>query len=186
MNKDINIQGVVLKTPRLVLRAFEYSDLNDLYEYAKVDGVGEMAGWSHHTSIDFSREILAKFINGKITFAICIEGKVVGSIGIEKYNEDLLTEVNDLLGRELGFVLSKDYWGMGITAEACLAVIDYLFNIEGLDFIACSHFKSNLQSKRVQEKLGFKFLKDFKYETRYNTIEESQYNILYNPNKYNL
>ena len=38
-------------------------------------------------------------------------------------------------------------------------MIDYLFHDCNLDFITCSYFIDNNQSKRVQEKCGFKFFK---------------------------
>ena len=44
MNTPIDISNVVLTTERLVLRPWRETDLEDLYEYAKVDGVGQMAG----------------------------------------------------------------------------------------------------------------------------------------------
>ena len=47
-----------LQTARLIIRPFRMEDLNDLYEYAKVEGVGEKAGWKHHTSITESNIIL--------------------------------------------------------------------------------------------------------------------------------
>ncbi len=81
MNAPIDITGVVLTTPRLVLRPWRESDLNDLFEYARVDGVGQMAGWTPHKSIDESREILEMFMREKRTFALEFEGKVVGSLG---------------------------------------------------------------------------------------------------------
>ena len=45
MNGRIDITGVVLTTDRLTLRPWRESDLSDFYEYASVDGVGQMAGW---------------------------------------------------------------------------------------------------------------------------------------------
>ena len=109
MNVKINISDVFIKTERLVFRAFEDKDLEDFFEYAKVDGVGEMAGWPHHESIEVSKEILDMFIKDKKTFAVEYNGKVIGSVGIENYNEELLPEFADKRGREIGFVLSKDY-----------------------------------------------------------------------------
>ena len=44
MNTPIDISNVVLTTERLVLRPWRETDLEDLYEYAKVDGVGQVAG----------------------------------------------------------------------------------------------------------------------------------------------
>ena len=60
MNSPIDISNVVLKTERLVLRPWRLSDLDDFYEYASVDGVGEMAGWPHHKSKDDSLVILKR------------------------------------------------------------------------------------------------------------------------------
>jgi len=60
MNADFKINGLVLNTDRLVLRAFKQSDLDDFYEYASVEGVGEMAGWPHHESKDKTQYIKRK------------------------------------------------------------------------------------------------------------------------------
>ena len=155
MNAQIDISNVVLKTKRLILRPFELSDLDDFYEYASVDGVGEMAGWCHHKNKEESLEILNKFINDKRTFAIVFNNKVIGSLGIEKYNDNFLKEFDNLKVRQIGYVLSKDYWGLGIMPEAVNEVIKYLFNDVNLDLILCGHFDFNTQSRRVQEKCGF-------------------------------
>ena len=133
MNAEIDISNVVLRTERLVLRPWRESDLDDFFEYASVDGVGEMAGWSHHKTREETQAVLTAFISGKKTFAIERSGKVIGSLGIEKYDEEKLPEFSDKSGRELGFVLSKEYWGNGYMAEAVRAVIDYLFGQVGLD-----------------------------------------------------
>lgn len=115
----------------------------------------------------------------KKTFAIERGGKVIGSLGIEKYDEEKLPEFSDKSGRELGFVLSKSYWGNGYMAEAVRAVIDYLFRQVGLDFIACGYFTDNPQSKRVQEKCGFKFYKYSKYTTAYGVTKDECINVLF-------
>lgn len=94
-------------------------------EYASVDGVGQMAGWLPHKTIDTSKEILNIFIEEKRTFAIEYQEKAIGSLGIERYREKEYPGLDGLLGRELGYVLSKDYWGRGIMPEAVKAVISY-------------------------------------------------------------
>ncbi|MGN1295436.1 MAG: GNAT family N-acetyltransferase [Bacilli bacterium] len=178
MNKEIDVTGKVIKTKRITLRPFCEDDLDDFYEYAKVDGVGQMAGWLPHKSLQESKDILDMLIAGKNQFAIVFENKVIGSIGIEKYNEKEAEEFSSLQGREIGYVLAKDYWGQGLMTEAVQRVIKYLFDEVNLDFIAGCFFKRNSRSKRVQEKNGFKYYKDIIYETRYGTKEESSYMIL--------
>ena len=174
MNAQIDISNVILETDRLILRAWEITDLDDFFEYASVEGVGEKAGWEHHKSKDKSLEILKMFIEEKKVFAIVLKEnqKVIGSIGIEELSEELDKDLDNLLGRELGYVLNKDYWNKGIMKEAVSKVVDYCFNTLKLNFLMASYFNYNIASKRVLENLNFKFYKDIIIETRYNNIKE--------------
>ena len=174
MNAQINISNVILETDRLILRAWEITDLDDFFEYASVEGVGEKVGWEHHKSKDKSLEILKMFIEEKKVFAIVLKEnqKVIGSIGIEELSEELDKDLDNLLGRELGYVLNKDYWNKGIMKEAVSKVVDYCFNTLKLNFLMASYFNHNIASKKVLEKLNFKFYKDIIIETRYNNIKE--------------
>ncbi len=171
MNKQIDITGITITTGRLILRPWKESDIEDFYEYARVDGVGQMAGWTPHKNMEESKKILSHFIDGKHVFALEYKGKVIGSLGIESYREDLYPEFDHLQGRELGYVLSKAYWGQGLMPEAVQAVINWLLVEMDLDFIMVGHFDFNKQSKRVIEKCGFRYLKSRPYETRYGTVE---------------
>lgn len=181
MNAPIDISTVTLKTERLLLRPFREGDLQDFYAYASVDGVGQMAGWLPHKDLNESKRILDLFLAGKRTFAIEHQGKVIGSLGIEEYDESHYPELFNLSGREIGYVLSKDYWGRGLMPEAVKAVISYLFQTVKLDFILAGHFDWNKQSARVIEKCGFQYIKTCPYETRYGTVETSEDSILYRP-----
>ena len=181
MNAPIDITGVELKTERLLLHPWRESDLNDFYEYARVDGVGQMAGWQPHRSLDDSREILDMFMREKKTFALEYRGKVIGSLGIETYEEARYPELDlaDRRGREIGYVLSKDYWGRGLMPEAVQAVVRCLFADVGLDFIIVGHFTRNDRSRRVIEKCGFEYVKTIPWETEYGRTETSREYILY-------
>ena len=186
MNAHFRINGKVIETERLILRAFKQTDLESFYEYASVEGVGEMAGWKHHESIDESQEIMNSFINNDKVFAICLKenNKVIGSIGIEKYGlEDALTEFKNYRGRELGYVLSKDYWGKGLMPEAVNAVIEYLFNELDYDFLLCGYYNFNERSKRVQEKCGFKPYRSLAMTTQMGTKEQGTLILLKNSKK---
>jgi len=179
LNAHIDISGVILKTERLILRPWKLTDLDDFYEYASVDGVGQMAGWLPHENKEVSIEILNDFMEGRKTFALEFNGKAIGSLGIEKYKEVEVPEFDHLACCEIGFVLSKEYWGQGLMPEAVQEVIHYLFEDVRLDLILCSHFLKNRQSAKVQEKCGFKFYQQRVYETRYGTVEDSNLSILH-------
>ena len=183
MNKEIDITGVVLTTNRLTLRPWRESDLSDFYEYASVDGVGQMAGWLPHKNPDETRVILRMFMEEKKTFALEHQGKVIGSLGVDVYNEKDYPEFDTLMGREIGYVLSKAYWGQGLMPEAVKAVIDWLFSEIKLDFIIVGHFDWNNQSRRVIEKCGFTYTKNTKFETKYGTVENAIEYILYHPER---
>ncbi len=186
MNAVFKINKKIIETSRLILRAFKQMDLDDFYEYASFEGVGEMAGWKHHESKDETQKILDMFIEHDKVFAIVDKStnKVIGSLGVEMYGmEDKLTEFDDYKGREIGYVLSKDYWGKGLIPEAVNALIDYLFNDLNFDFLLCGYYNFNNQSKRVQEKCGFFPYRSLMMETRMGTKEQGTLNLLLNPNK---
>ncbi|MCL2694495.1 MAG: GNAT family N-acetyltransferase [Oscillospiraceae bacterium] len=147
-----------LETERLILRDWQESDLDDFYEYTKVEGVGEMAGWLHHESKETSKSILDAFIREGDVYAIVLKenNKVIGSLGIHNRIEpDYKAEIQ----REIGYVLSKDYWGNGYVPEAVKVAIKYAFNELNADVLWCGHSLENVQSQRVIEKCGFKFYK---------------------------
>lgn len=179
MNAPIDVSGVELHTDRLTLRSWRQSDLEDFFEYASVDGVGQMAGWLPHKDAQETQIILDSFIGKKKTFALDCQGKVIGSLGVEYYDEKESPELDLLRTRALGFVLSKDYWGKGLMPEAVNAVIRWLFVEQKLDAILCAHFDWNTQSARVQEKCGFHILKESIYKTLYGTVEKDIINVLY-------
>ncbi len=156
MNAEIDISNTVLRTERLTLRPWKLRDIDDMFAYAKDPEVGPNAGWLPHESKYHTVPILLKFIEEKKTFAIEYNGRAVGSLGIEKYDEAKFPELEDKKCRELGFVLAKECWGMGLMTEAVNAVIRYLFDEVGLDAILCGHFLHNRRSARVQEKCGFR------------------------------
>lgn len=182
MLAPIDVTDVRIETERLILRPWRQSDLEDLYTYASEDGVGELAGWVHHRDREETQAVLDSFIGQKKAFALELKetGHVVGSLGIEEYDAQVFDEPR-LYGRELGYVLSREYWGRGLMTEAVGAVINYCFQELHYDFLTCGHFIRNDRSRRVIEKCGFRYVKDSFYETRYGTTEPERFYVRYNP-----
>lgn len=165
MDISIDISNKIIKTERLILRKWEESDLDDFFEYASVEEIGQMAGWPPHKSKDDTLNILNSFILGKDVFALVYRenNKVIGSVGLHtSWANDDVAYAN-IKTKEIGYVLSKDYWGNGLMAEAVSALIDFCFSELDLDMVTCGHFTNNSQSKRVIEKCGFKFVKEADY-----------------------
>ena len=179
MNARIHITNVTLKTKRLTLRPWREEDLQDRYRYAQAQGVGQWAGSNPQKDLQESRQILNLLIERNRTFALEYEGSVIGSLGVEEYQEAHYPELAELSGREIGYVLSKAYWGHGLMPEAVQAVMDYLFGTVKLDFLLVGHLDWNRQSARVIENCGFRYIKTVPYETRYGNVENSVESILY-------
>ena len=137
--------GIIIKTERLVLRNWNPSDAKAMYKYAKDPDVGPRAGWPAHESVEVSQDIVRKFSLKPYCFAICLNDEVIGCI--ELMNSDQ--------GYELGYWLGKPYWGHGYMKEAASALIEFGFEDLKIDKLWCAYYDGNLQSKRVQEKLGF-------------------------------
>ncbi len=157
MNKKYKVSQNELITSRCILRSPNIEDLNNFYEYASVEGVGETAGWPHHKSIEESKRILQMFIKEDNNYVIedSLTNQVIGTIGAREI--DCKLDSNELYAIELGCVISKDYWGKGIAVEVTEALIQHLFTAHNVDVIILGHFTSNFKSKRVMEKLGVLF-----------------------------
>ena len=183
MNATIDVTNIRIETERLILRPWRETDLEDMFEYARVPGVGEMAGWPHHKNRETTRQVIDMFIRDKDVLALELKetGKVIGSLGIHENDNDHVGP--GYLGREVGYVLGKDYWGRGLVPEAVKAVIDYCFEMLGYDYLLCGHFPWNNQSRRVIEKCGFQYLKDISHTTQFETEELTKLYIIRNPNK---
>ncbi len=61
---------------------------------------------------------------------------------------------------ELGFHLRPKYWGRGLAPEAARAVIDFAFETVGAKGLSAGHHPENGASKKVLEKLGFRYTHD--------------------------
>ena len=85
-----------LQTPRLLLRPWEESDAEALYELAKDPDVGPAAGWNVHKDVEESREIIRTILSAPGTFAIFgrRDGQLRGSCGFLRVGEVFLSGCN--------------------------------------------------------------------------------------------
>lgn len=61
---------MVLQTQRLILRPWQESDAESLYQYASSPEVGPIAGWSVHTSVENSLQIIRDVLSAPETYAL--------------------------------------------------------------------------------------------------------------------
>lgn len=146
---------MTLYTERLILRPWQESDAEDLYEYAKNPEVGPVAGWPVHTSIENSLEIIRDVFAAEETYAVCQkeDNRAIGSIGL-MIGKASNIEIADDEG-EIGYWIGVPFWGKGLIPEACRELIRHGFEDLHLKKLWCGYFEGNEKSKRVQEKCGF-------------------------------
>jgi ribosomal-protein-alanine N-acetyltransferase len=143
-----------LVTDRLILRKVTPGDAEAVFAYASDPEVTRYVIWEMHRSIEDSRNFLdlvtSKYESGgEPEWAVVYKGdhRFVGTCGIvswEPYHARA----------ELGYALSRDYWGRGLMAEAVGAMISFGFREMNLNRIEARCIAENSASARVMEKAG--------------------------------
>ena len=151
---------MIFKTPNLILRPWKDSDAECLYHFAKNPNVGPVAGWPPHKSVEDSLNIIRTVFSKRETYAITIDDHAIGCVGLLFYPDT--NHYWDEAGVELGYWIGEEYWGQGLVVEACKAVLKHAFEDLKINKIHASFRYENHQSKRVLEKLGFKYYCDMK------------------------
>ena len=150
-------KDMILKTERLVLRPWENSDGEWLYEYAKDPRVGPVAGWPVHPDVEHSREIIAGVLSAPETYAVVPKtvGHPVGSVGlmIGSASGHNLPDTE----AEIGYWIGVPFWGQGLIPEAVKELIRHAFEDLHMEKLWCGYYDGNEKSKRVQEKCGFQY-----------------------------
>lgn len=82
-------------------------------------------------------------------FAIVTEDGPVGSIGLG-VGGDVHRK-----SAEVGYWLGEPFWGRGIITNAVKSIVDYGFEILGLQRISAAPYANNIASRRVLEKAAF-------------------------------
>ncbi len=148
---------MTFETERLILRPWEESDAESLYQYAKNPAVGPIAGWPPHTSVENSREIIKGVLSEPETYAVVLKEtkEPIGSIGLMIGAASGLALPGD--EAEVGSWVGEPYWGRGLIPEAVRELMRYAFENLGMRKMWCGYFDGNTKSLRVQEKCGFRY-----------------------------
>jgi ribosomal-protein-alanine N-acetyltransferase len=142
----------VIQTERLLLRPFELADVADVFAYARDPEWSRYLKALPHPYLEGDAE---KFIARQLlsdrskhpTWAIVLDGTVVGGVNLGFDFEHLLAE--------LGYSLARMHWNKGYVSEAARGVIDAAFTThEDLNRIHARADLRNGASQRVMEKLG--------------------------------
>ena len=144
------MQPVTLRTDRLLLRPFEFTDADDVYAYARDPEWGRYlpvpSPYERRHAVAFvAHSARTSWVTNPV-FAISLDDRVVGAINMGVHEANATAE--------MGYGIARQRWGMGLAAEAARAVIGWAFGTFDLAKITASADVANTQSWRVMEKLG--------------------------------
>ena len=144
-----------LKTPRLTLRRFTVEDAEAMYNnWASDPEVTRYVTWSPHESAEATRQLLTVWTEAyenddRYHWVITKDGEPIGDVCLAKISESNYSA-------ELGYCLSRRFWGQGIMTEAVARVVKELRDI-GFHRLEIRNLTVNPASGRVAEKNGFSF-----------------------------
>jgi [ribosomal protein S5]-alanine N-acetyltransferase len=149
-----NRESVELDGERVLLRPLRLTDAADMLLFVSDPEVTRYLPWNPAPDIEtvqnFLREHEARRRRGEsLGFAIVHKATdtVVGSTD--------LFELKTARGHaEIGYLLSRSYWGQGIMHEAANLTIAYAFRSLGVGRLCAWADKENVRSQHVLEKLG--------------------------------
>lgn len=147
---DLGFIAMSICESQVTIRGFRTDDVSDFMVWATDDEVTEVLLWASYTS---EKDALNFLINVAIPHpwlkAICIDGKAVGSIVLER------GEGVDCCKATLGYCTAKMQWGKGVTTHAVEKIVQLGFQQLDIFRIEALVEKSNVASRRVLEKAGF-------------------------------
>ena len=146
-----------IETDRLILRRFRVEDAEEMYaNWASDPEVTRFLTWPPHASVDVTLSLLADWVSryedgGYFNWLMEYKetGKAIGNISVVRLDESIEEA-------EIGYCMSRAYWGQELMPEALKAVMDYLFDVAGLNRVAACHDANNPKSGRVMDKAGMK------------------------------
>ncbi len=101
--------------------------------------------------MDYISAMLSADENETFAFAVTIDNKVIGSIGVFR-QENIHRQT-----AEMGYYIAEEYWSKGIMTEAVKKICKYVFNNSDIVRIYAEPFAYNTASCRVLEKAGFQY-----------------------------
>ena len=149
-----------LETERLTVRRMEEADFPDYLAYATDEETCRMLGtWRPENEAEARESFEWLMVHEKRFYAMVLreEGRCVGHLIVQNFPDiGDLPELAGLEGRALTFCVAPAYRRRGYAAEAVRAVVDYLFEKRGVDYVNSGYFTFNEPSRRLHEKLGFR------------------------------
>lgn len=107
--------------------------------------------YTENDAEDFIRAMLSADKDSTFAFAITIDDKAIGSIGV--FRQDNI----HCKTAEMGYYIGEPYWGNGYMTNAIKQACEYVFEKTDIIRIYAEPFAHNIASCRALEKAGFQY-----------------------------
>ena len=156
---------ILLETPRLRLRRFVPADIDHLVELDSDPQVMRYISFGEPVSRErYEQQLMPRLLAsyaahpllGYWAAELRATGVFVGWFHLrpDRYDPD---------EQELGYRLRRVAWGTGLATEAGLALVAHGFERVGADKISARALAANRASRRVMEKCGLRYERDFEW-----------------------
>lgn len=139
------------------IRKWELTDAKDLAAAISNEKVqdnlrdGLPYPYTEQDGVEFISAMLSADEEETFAFAITIDDRVVGSIGVFRQGNIHRQTA------ELGYYIAEAYWGRGIMTDAVRQICAHVFDKSDIIRIYAEPFAYNVASCRALEKAGFQY-----------------------------
>ncbi len=154
------VKEMEIKTNRLIIKPYKEDDIQqcfelmqdkELFTYLDMDvmsfeeykGLFQWLMDSYNTGFD-------EDFTYSFNITLKETGAHIGWCGIGALDYDIKQ-------KEIYYLIGRDHWGKGYAKEAATALLDYGFNVIGLNEIVALCKPENIASRKVIENIGLKF-----------------------------
>lgn len=134
------------------IRSLQISDVDYMIEFIKDKDISKNFLFTRYP---YSKEKMIDFIKkswedkDNLHYAIDIDGEYAGTVSLKNIN---YIDRN----AEYAIVLRKKFWGLGISKEATIEILNYAFNVLNLNKVYLNVLSENIRAIKFYEKFGFK------------------------------
>lgn len=151
------MSSILIQTDRLLLREFELTDAQMMYELNRDPEVIRYTGDPPFSSVEDASQFLSNYNDykengfGRWAALRRKDEAFIGWCGLKKHKDGMV---------DIGFRFFRKEWGKGYATESAIATLNYGLDTLGIPEIVGRAARENEASIRVLEKLGMQYWKD--------------------------
>lgn len=141
-----------MESERILLRPVSLDDAEEMYEHTSDEETTRYI-YEQHIDLNQTKKLIENYFLkepiGKYAIVLKETSKMIGTIEfrVHEWNKS----------GELGYILSRHYWGNGYMNESANLILGLAFNLLGLERVFSESDVKNEASSRMMSRLGMKY-----------------------------